>query len=216
MCGDFNTIHMESLEYFLEFLNKFVPLSLADFTAIIAPFIQERSFKRREVITTAGTVENYMNFITTGAVRKYFKKEAEEINTQISTEGQIIHSQESFHSQTPSDYTIEAVEASVLLSITYDDLNKIFSTNAAMEKMGRLIVTYVLVLNDRWQMSLLKLTPRERFIQFVQKNPELIQRVPQKYLASLLNIQPETFSRFKHLVKGAHPRSAGGGKANLL
>ncbi len=207
---------MVSLDDFLEFLNKFIPLSQADFTAIFTPYIQERNFKRREVITTAGTVEVYMNFITTGLVRKYFKKDTEEINTQISTEGQIIHSQESFYSQTPSDYTIEAVEASVLLSITYDDLNKIFSTNAAMEKMGRLIVTYALVLNDHWQMSLLKLSSRDRFVQFVQKNPELIQRVPQKYLASLLNIQPETFSRFKHLVKGNHPLSSGGGKANLL
>jgi hypothetical protein len=45
-------------------------------------------------------------------------------------------------------------------------------------------------------------TPRERFIYFVNRNPELLQRVPQKYLASYLNIKPETFSRFKHLVRG--------------
>jgi CRP-like cAMP-binding protein len=207
---------MDSLDYFLEFLNKFIPLSQPDFIAIIAPYLQVRKFKRREIITAPGTVEEYFNFITTGLVRKYFKKDAEEVNTQISTEGQIIHSQESFHSQTPSDYTVEAVEASVLLSLTYEDLNKIYSTSAAMEKMGRLVVTYVMVLNGRWQMSLVKYSPRDRFVQFVQKNPELIQRVPQKYLASLLNIQPETFSRFKHLLKGNHPRSRGGGEVNLL
>jgi hypothetical protein len=57
-------------------------------------------------------------------------------------------------------------------------------------------------LKDRWQMQLVKLTPRERFIAFVTKNPDLMQRVPQKFLASYLNIKPETFSRFKHLVKG--------------
>jgi hypothetical protein len=48
---------------------------------------------------------------------------------------------------------------------------------------------------------MIKLTPRERFLDFVHKNPELLQRVPQKYLASYLNIQPETFSRFKHLLR---------------
>jgi hypothetical protein len=46
------------------------------------------------------------------------------------------------------------------------------------------------------------MTPRERFIDFVTKNPELLQRVPQKCLASFLNIKPETFSRFKHMVRG--------------
>lgn len=70
-----------------------------------------------------------------------------------------------------------------------------------MEHLGRLIITYTMVIKDRWQMQLVMLTPRERFIQFVHRNPELLQRVPQKYLASYLNIKPETFSRFKHLIR---------------
>src|SRR5690606_2642563 len=52
-----------------------------------------------------------------------------------------------------------------------------------------------------WQMQMIKMTPRERFLNFVMKNPELLQRVPQNYLASYLNINPETFSRFKHLPR---------------
>ncbi|HNC38116.1 MAG TPA: Crp/Fnr family transcriptional regulator, partial [Chitinophagaceae bacterium] len=58
-----------------------------------------------------------------------------------------------------------------------------------------------LVLKDKWQMQLVKMDPRERFLKFVSHNPELMQRVPQKYLASFLNIKPETFSRYKHLIK---------------
>jgi hypothetical protein len=70
-----------------------------------------------------------------------------------------------------------------------------------MERMGRLAVTTMMILRERWQMQLLKLSPRERFLKFVHRHPALIQRVPQKYLASYLNIQPETFSRFKHLLR---------------
>ncbi|MEI9808160.1 MAG: hypothetical protein WDO16_09940 [Bacteroidota bacterium] len=55
-------------------------------------------------------------------------------------------------------------------------------------------------------MQMVKMTPRERFLNFVMKNPDLMQRVPQKYLASYLNIKPETFSRFKHLLK-SHSRN---------
>jgi hypothetical protein len=43
--------------------------------------------------------------------------------------------------------------------------------------------------------------PRMRFLKFYENYPEFIRRVPQKSLASYLNIQPETFSRFKHLLK---------------
>ncbi|MCX8019317.1 MAG: hypothetical protein N2747_02345 [Chitinophagaceae bacterium] len=70
-----------------------------------------------------------------------------------------------------------------------------------MEWLGRIIITPTMVLKNRWQMQMIKLSPRERFVQALSKHPELLQRVPQKYLASYLNINPETFSRFKHLMK---------------
>ena len=194
---------MEPLELFHSFLTKFIPLSTDEFHSFIVPHIEVRNFKKKSVITPAGEVDDYINFVGKGLVRKYFRKQENEVITQISREGQIIHSQESFYSRTPSDYVVETIEPSTLLSINAKNMETIFQTNASMERMGRLIVTYIMIRNERWQMSLLQLTPRERFLQFVQNNSELMQRVPQKFLASLLNIQPETFSRFKHLLKGA-------------
>lgn len=196
-----NTSAMESLDRFLAFLNKFIPLGADDFQARIVPYIEQRTIKKKDIITRVGEVENYVNFISSGLMRKYFVKENDEIVTQISREGQLIHSQESFYSRTPSEYCLDAIEPASLLSISYDNLETIFTSGASMERLGRLIVTFGLVIADRWQMNLLKLSPRERFLQFVKANPELMQRVPQKYLASLLNIQPETFSRFKHLLR---------------
>ena len=169
---------MEPFRQFLQFLNKFVTLPEAEFNLTIRPFIELRSFNKKEIITHAGETEQYLNFVSKGLVRKYFRKGDDEIITQISIEGQIIHSQESFHSQTPSEYCIDTIEPSTLVSITYDNLNKIFSTGASMERLGRLIVTFTLVLSDRWQMSLLKLSARERFLLFVQQNPELMRRTP--------------------------------------
>ncbi len=192
---------MEPLELFLSFLNRFVPLAADDFQTLVVPYIEVRTYRKREAILPTGEVEDYLNFIGSGLVRKYFMKEDEEIVTQISREGQIIHSQESFYSRTPSDYIVEAIEPTTLLSISYDHLESIYAARPEMERMGRLVTIYIMVLKDRWQMSLLKLSPRERFLQFVQNSSELMQRVPQKYLASLLNIQPETFSRFKHLLR---------------
>ena len=166
----------------------------------IQPYLEVRHFKKKEVITVAGEVENYLNFVTKGLIRKYYKKGKEEINTQISTEGHIIHSQESFHSRVPSEYAIETIEPSTLVSVSFENLEKIYSQNAKMERLGRLVITFTMVIKDRWLMNQMLLTPRERFIDFVHKNPELLQRVPQKYLASYLSIKPETFSRFKHLI----------------
>ena len=185
----------------LDFLNKFIPLSLDEYDELIAPYILKRHFDKKSIITSAGEVENYLNFIDSGLARKYYKKTNEEVNTQISYEGHIIHSQESFHSRTPSEYSIEAIEPTVLSSITYECLEEMYSSSEKMQRLGRLIITATMVMKDKWQSQLVKLSPRERFISFVTRHPELMQRVPQKYLASYLNIKPETFSRFKHLVK---------------
>lgn len=194
---------MEPLRQFFDFLNKYIPLSQEEFDSVITPHIQLRKFKKKEMITVAGEVERYLNFVVQGLARKFFRNGNDELITQISLEGHIIHAQGSFHRQKPTYYFVEAIEPTTLISIDFESLNTIFSSSAKMERMGRLVVTDIMVLSDRWQMMLLKMSPRERFLDFVQRNPELMQRTPQKYLASLLNIQPETFSRFKHLLKGA-------------
>lgn len=192
---------MDVAKPFLDYVRKFVDVTEEEFRQLIFPYITVRKYQKKQIITEAGKIENYFNFIVKGLARKYYKKGKEEINTQISFEGHIIHAQESFHSRTPSEYCIEAIEPTSLVSITYDNLEKIYARSVKMEHLGRLIITYTMVIKDRWQMQLVMHTPRERFIHFVHRNPELLQRVPQKYLASYLNIKPETFSRFKHLVR---------------
>jgi CRP-like cAMP-binding protein len=186
---------------FLDFLNKFIPLSQDEYDELILPCVIKRKFEKKSIITQAGQVEEFMNYIDSGLARKYYKKENDEINTQISYEGHIIHAQESFHSRTPSEYTIETIEPCELTSITYECLERIYASSLKMQQLGRLVITVTMVLKDKWQSQLVKLTPRERFLNFVSKHPELMQRVPQKYLASYLNIKPETFSRFKHMVR---------------
>jgi len=198
---------MEADQRLIQFLNKFLPFSQEEYDQFMKPYVQVRKFDKKVIILHTGEMENYINFIVSGLVRKYYKKGKLEINTQISFEDQIIHSQESFYSRKISEYTIETIEPTVMLSITYDDLEKAYALSHKMEHMGRLIITTAMMIKDIWQTQMITLSPRERFIKFINRNPELVQRVPQKFLASFLNIQPETFSRFKHLLMDANEKS---------
>lgn len=196
---------MDASKAFHLYLRKFIDISDHDFKTMILPYITIRKFAKKELITRAGEVENWINFIGKGLIRKFYLKGEEEINTQISMEGHIIHSQESFHSRMPSEYFVETIEPTVVASISYADLEAVFAQSTRMEHLGRMVITSTMVLKDRWQMQMVKMTPRERFLNFVTKNSALLQRVPQKFLASYLNIKPETFSRFKHMLK-AHSK----------
>jgi CRP-like cAMP-binding protein len=192
---------MDSIKTFYEYLHRFIPLSEEEYENFILPFLNVRRFEKKELLTKAGEVEEYFNFITKGLIRKYYKREGEEINLQISTEGHIIHADESFHSRTPSEYYVEAIEPSIVVSITFEDLERIYAQHAKMERLGRLMITSNTIERNDWQVQMMKFMPRERFVRFMECHPDLLQRVPQKYLASYLNIQPETFSRFKHLLR---------------
>jgi CRP-like cAMP-binding protein len=199
----FNPQRMHELLPFHLFLNKFMDLSQEEFDEYIRPYIVLRRFNAREVVSAAGLVENYFNFLLSGLARTYYKKGSDEIVIQIAAEGHIIHAQQSFHSRKPSDYTVETIEPSCFASITYNGLEMIYAANSKMQHLGRLIITFTMLLKEQMQVQAATLSARERFLQFVEKHPGLMQRVPQKYLASYLNIKPETFSRFKHLIKVA-------------
>src|SRR5688572_32814211 len=108
---------MDTVRSFIEYLNKFIKLTDEEFQEQIIPYVKIRRFGKKETVISAGEVENYFNFILKGLVRKYYKKGNEEINTQISFEGHIIHSQESFHSRTLSEYFIETIEPSTFVSL---------------------------------------------------------------------------------------------------
>lgn len=192
---------MENFGAFIHFLNKFVPLSNEEFSLYIEPYVEVRQFRKKQLLSRQGEVDDYVNFIQRGLVRKFFIRQQEEINLMICSEGHLVNDFESFYNRTPGEYSVEAIEPTTVFSISHANLERIYASNARMEKIGRKVVSHAMILKERWQLHMAKLTPRERFLEFVKKRPELLQRVPQKYLASFLNIQPETFSRFKHLLK---------------
>ena len=112
---------MEPTTFFKNYLRKFIDITDEEFERILEPVITVRRFDKKELITKAGEMESRFNFIVKGLVRKYYKKNHHEINTQISYEGHLILSQESFYSRQPSEYFIETIEPTTVVTITYDD-----------------------------------------------------------------------------------------------
>lgn len=194
-------VNEKTASEFIKFLRQFVLLTDVEIKNELLPVMSLREFGKKQIITKAGEVEDYINFINVGLIRKYYRSNNEEHIVQLSLEGHLISSQESFYTRTPSEYFVEAIEPSSVLSISYNDMERIFQLSHNMERLGRLVTVHTMVLKDKWQTSLIMQSPRERFLNFVDSHPEIIQRVPQKFLASYLNIKPETFSRFKHLLK---------------
>jgi len=193
------------LESLKKYISGFAPLTNEEF-ALMADKLVIRNFGKRELLIKAGEVETYLNFLVKGLARKYFYKGRTEIITQIAKEGEFVNSSASFLSGSPSPYLVETLEPSTFLSITREHLEELYKDNPRVERLGRIVITHLFLQREEWEHECLRLDTRERFLRFVENNPDLMQRVPQKYLASYLNMKPETFSRLKHLLQ--RPRTA--------
>lgn len=190
---------MNPSEAIYKFISRFIRISEDDMQQI-TPYLQVRYFNKKTIVVNKGEVDRYFNFVLEGLVRKYLMHNDKEINLYFAVEGEILNSTRSFIKQVSSEVILETLEPTTLISIRHEDLETIYQKYPGFERIGRLVMADQLIRKDEWEMSLLRETVRERFINFVQQNPDLLQRVPQKMLASYLNIEPETFSRLKHLL----------------
>ena len=163
--------------------------------------LEIRHFDKRQLLIDQGEVELYLNFVVKGLARKFFYKNREEMVTQIAKENDLICCYDSFLAGTPSNYAVETIEATCFFSISKQNVESLFLESPKMERLGRLIVTEQFLNKEYWEYDRMRLDSHERFIHFIEDNPDLLQRVPQKILASYLNIKPETFSRLKHLLR---------------
>jgi CRP-like cAMP-binding protein len=183
-----------------EYIQRFTVVSRQEFEQI-SGLLELKRCNRKEVLTHFGQVENFLYIISSGMVRKYFYKGRQEMITQLAREGDLVCSSVSFLSRKPSEYVVETIEPCTLVSLSAANLEKIYAMGSNMERLGRLITLDWLLQKEIWEHNRIRQEPRERFIKFMKENSDMVQRVPQKYLASYLNMKPETFSRYKHLLK---------------
>jgi CRP-like cAMP-binding protein len=187
-------------DFLFLFVQKFGKLTRAEFDQLI-PYFQARYFDKKTVLLQKGDVEDHLNVVVKGLVRKFIRVRGNEITLQLATEGHMVQSEVSFHTRTPSDVILEALEPTAVVSMDYQAVQEALEKIPNAEELGRLIIAYMFIKKDARYYSQLKNTTRERFLEYMTQHPHMLQRVPQKILASYLNIKPETFSRLKHLVR---------------
>jgi CRP-like cAMP-binding protein len=183
-----------------KFMQQYVALSDSQFNAFL-PYLQVRTFNKRELVLKYGETDDYLSLVVKGLARKYVLVGKKEKTIQLATEGKIIQSELSFHRRVPSTVIIETLEPTVLVSMRYDDVQFVLKNIPEAEQIARQMISYLFLKKDARYFAQLNNTTRQRFLYYLKHHPQMMQRVPQKILASYLEIKPETFSRLKHLLK---------------
>ena len=186
-------------DYAQKYLGRFMPISREELIELLQ-YCEIRKFDKRTVIVREGEVDNYLNLVVKGLIRKYLPVRKDEVILQLATEGHVVQSEISFLIRKPSMVVLETLEPTILLSLTYDKMEEALDRFPKGERLGRMILYGMFIKKDENRYNRLSKSTRQRFFDYIDHHQHMLQRVPQKYLASYLQIKPETFSRLKALL----------------
>jgi CRP-like cAMP-binding protein len=178
-----------------DFISKYISLTEEEKNAILSLDIF-RSVKKGSVLLKEGqkSQENY--FVLKGCIRTYYIIDGEEKTTAFYTEMEGL-TPPSVISNTRSEYYVSCIEESILLVSNSDMGIEINSKFPKFEIMCR-ILSEELLAKERINFDEFKTSsPEQRYLNLLQKRPDLIQRVPQHQLASYLGIKPQSLSRLR-------------------
>ncbi|MDF2431259.1 MAG: hypothetical protein JWP44_890 [Mucilaginibacter sp.] len=137
-------------------------------------------------------------FIKKGCIRVWFNHQGTDVTVQFFFEGEAATSLESFMNNEPSLFTIEALESCELAVLQKGNFDQLMADDLAFKDWFYGTALQKLLLHGKRLLSLIKDKPAERYRELARQQPELLQRVPQRYIASYLGITPVSLSRIRN------------------
>lgn len=168
--------------------------------AVILSHFRERIISREGYVLRKGHVAREYIFVKEGSLRIYFNQGDQEITGWIALENEFFCELSSLKSQMPTHINIQALEDSVIYTISHTDMELLYTRFPDWQKFGRLMWerAFMRVLEGIIQYQ--TLSAEERY-QNTLLQTEWIQRVPLKHLSSFLGVTPSSLSRLRKKKK---------------
>lgn len=178
-----------------DFIGKYISLTEEEKNAILSLDLF-RTVKKGTILLKEGQKSNESYFVLKGCIRTYYLIDSEEKTTAFYTEMEAL-TPPCVVSKTPSDYYVSCLEDCILLVSNSDMEAEVNSKFPKFDIMCRMLSEELLA-KERIDFDEFKTSsPEQRYLNLLQKRPDLIQRVPQHQLASYLGIQPQSLSRLR-------------------
>jgi CRP/FNR family transcriptional regulator, anaerobic regulatory protein len=155
-------------------------------------------YKSKTVVLNAGEISNCTYFVNSGILRSFnINDNIIEHVLHFACEGWWIGDMYSYITEKPSSLFIEVLEDAEVVILTKENHQQLYRDIPKLERFFRILAENSLVSHQERLMDNLSLSAEERFEKMCKKYPNLIQRVPQKHLASYIGVTPEFFSKMK-------------------
>lgn len=167
----------------------------------IASSFRAKDYAKEDHFVRAGQVSLHLGFVESGLFQYYFPADGEERTTYVTAENTFLASVASFLNGTPSNEGIRALTPGRVWQIAKPELKKLLAELPAFKDYYIGLLEWQIGCIDKSRHELLVLTAEQRYQRLVNNEPELLQRIPLQYLASILGVTPRHLSRIRKNVR---------------
>ncbi|MEM7333774.1 MAG: Crp/Fnr family transcriptional regulator [Chloroflexota bacterium] len=155
----------------------------------------------KTAVSHPGDQASNLIFVCKGLLRFYYLSESgKETNKAFVAENEFAGPLASAQLGLPLYFGIEALEETTMLVAPFEAFTALYDQAPAFERLGRKLAELLLIRKELRMRSMLEQTATERYLDFVKKNPSLIERIPQYHLATYLGITEVSLSRLKREI----------------
>lgn len=185
------------MELLLQHISRYIQLNHTE-QAYFLSLVQLKTIRKKEFLLRQGEICKTENYLLSGCMRTFTLNErGEEQVVLFGVEDWWVGDLYSFLTQTPSSYSIDALEDTVVAQITKENLDKLYLQVPKFERFFRLILQNAFIAQQDRIHQNLSLSAEERYDEFIRKHPQLEQRITQKHIASYLGITPVFLSMLR-------------------
>lgn len=186
-------------EQFFQFTDRYLQFTAKEKSAF-EDILIFREVPKKYPLLKIGAIAREVYFINKGCARLFYDKDGEEITGFFFLENMMLSGFESTLTMQPSIQGIETIEASELVVFPFAAFNQLHEEFPRFNIFTRKLLTERFVFAQKVVASLILDSPEERYLQLFQRQPELLNRVPQHMLATYLGITPVSLSRIRKRI----------------
>jgi CRP-like cAMP-binding protein len=176
--------------------------------SLVQENFHSRLYRKRQYVLQEGDVCTQFNFVVRGCLRTYNVDKKGNLHIlQIGTENNWINDLGSFHGMKPSNLNIDALEDTVVLQISLDDLISLYKQSPVFDRIFRVLIENGYIHLQERLLQNISSTAEERYEAFLERYPHLINRISQVQIAAFLGVTPEFLSRLRNQRTKASQKS---------
>lgn len=163
--------------------------------------LKYKEISRKDFLLKEGQVAKHINFIHSGALKAYYlDAKMDENIIMLAVDDWWITDMYSFAMNKPAMQFISAIEDSIVFQLGRSDFDKLFERIPAFERFFRILMQNAYIREQLRVIQNLSLPAEERYLNFLNKYPHLVQRVTQKQIASYIGVSPEFLSAMRKRI----------------